>query len=88
MNTNGKNVNNGSEFSTKFLVCVWYMLLLKDKVQGWEKQKKPEMMQRIFPYLITLLRLLLFPNLEVRERIPNIILSLQGEDTMSVLLEI
>lgn len=64
------------------------MLLLKDKVQGWEKQKKPEMMQRIFPYLITLLRLLLFPNLEVRERIPNIILSLQGEDTMSVLLEI
>lgn len=46
------------------------------------------MMQRIFPSLITLLGLRLLSNLEGREGIPHIILSLQGEDTMSVLLGI
>lgn len=64
---------------------VWYMLLLEDKIQGWEKQKKLEIMQGIFSYLVTPLGLLSLPNLEAREGIPNTILSLQGEDTMSVL---
>lgn len=68
-----------------FGCVVWYMLLPEDKVQGWEKQKKLEMMQGIF-YLITPLGLLLLSNPEARGEIPNIILSPQGEDTISVLL--
>lgn len=64
----------------------WHILLLEDTVQSWDKEKKLEMIQGIFPYPITLLGLLLLPNLQEREGIPNIILSLQGKDTMSVLL--
>lgn len=60
------------------------MLLLEDKIQGWEKQKKGDNAGNLLlschtPGLLSL------PNLEAREGIPNTILSLQGEDTMSVL---
>lgn len=62
------------------------MLLLEEKIQGWKQQQKLDMTQGIFSYLITPLGLLLLPNSEARGGIPNIILSPQRENTMSVLL--